>query len=67
MKQHLTWAMAAAVGLVTSLPLAAQHQERPPAHEEHPPSHEPSQPRANQGHVPPPPAARPDRARSNWM
>ena len=48
-QQHLAWMLGAAVGLVASLPLVAQHQERPPAHEERPQSHQPSAPRANQG------------------
>lgn len=56
-KQPLTWAPAAIVCLVASLPLAAQHEQHP---QERPQSHAPAQPRANQGHVPPAPVARPD-------
>jgi len=62
MKQRLSWALAV-TGAVAALSLAAQEPRgRPERAAPHPQSFEPSHPRANQGHVPPAPVARADRA-----
>lgn len=61
MKKPLSFALALA-GILAALSLAAQEHGRPGGAGPRPQSHEPSRPRANQGHVPPAPAARPDRS-----
>lgn len=63
MYKHLALAATMTAALLTA-PLAAQErgqQERPAQHGPQERPHGPSGPRANQGHLPPAPAARPDR------